>query len=68
MKQMNQSISSSFVVLVLVFLIIGFVQQGYQISFDSGFFNLGLFFLLGETCYLRFKKKIRCQREVISIA
>ena len=34
-------------VLGLVFLVIGFVQQGYQINFESGFFNLGLFFTLG---------------------
>ncbi len=47
MKRINQSISSSFLVLGLVFLVIGFVQQGYQISFESGSFNLGFFFMLG---------------------
>lgn len=35
-------------VLGLVFLVTGFVQQGYQINFESGFFNLGLFFTLGD--------------------
>lgn len=47
MKRINQSISFSFLALGLVFLVIGFVQQGYQISFESGFFVLGLFFVLG---------------------
>ena len=47
MKQINQSIPASFLALGLVFLVIGFVQQGYQISFVSGFFILGLFFVLG---------------------
>ena len=30
----------------LVFLLIGFVQQGFTLSFDSGFFNLGVIFTL----------------------
>jgi hypothetical protein len=47
MKQINQSIPASFLALGLVFLVIGFIQQGYQISFESGFFILGLLFVLG---------------------
>ena len=30
----------------LVFLLIGFVQQDFTLSFDSGFFNLGVIFTL----------------------
>jgi hypothetical protein len=58
MKQKNQSISASFVVLGLVFLVIGFVQQGYQINFESGFFNLGLFFTLGGLAAYVLRRKL----------
>ena len=59
MKRINQSIPASFLTIGLVFLVIGFVQQDFQISFESGFFILGLFFVLGGTCCLRFEKKFK---------
>ena len=44
--KMKKSIGPGFLTLGLVFLAIGFVQQGYSLSFQSGFFNLGVIFAL----------------------
>jgi hypothetical protein len=39
-------IGPSFLALGVVFLAIGFVQQGFSLSFDSGSFNMGVIFTL----------------------
>jgi hypothetical protein len=44
--EMRRTIGPSFLALGLVFLAIGFVQQGFTLSFESGFFNLGVIFTL----------------------
>jgi hypothetical protein len=44
--EMRRTIGTSFLALGLVFLAIGFVQQGLTLSFESGFFNLGVIFTL----------------------
>jgi hypothetical protein len=36
----------SFLALGIVFLITRFVQQGFTLSFESGFFSLGVIFVL----------------------
>jgi hypothetical protein len=46
MDDMKKTIGPSFLVLGLVFLTIGFVQQEFSLSFESGFFNLGVIFAL----------------------
>ena len=52
MNELKKKLGSSFVTLGLVFLMIGFVQQGLVLSFESGFFNLGLIFTLSGTVAL----------------
>ena len=47
MDKISNSAAPGFLTIGIVFLIIGFVQQGFTISFESGFFILGLFFVLG---------------------
>ncbi len=44
---MRRTIGPSFLALGLVFLAIGFVQQGFTLSFESGFFSAGKRKLLG---------------------
>ena len=43
---MNRTLGRSLLALGLVFLVLGLVQQGFTLSFESGFFNLGLIFAL----------------------
>jgi len=43
---MKKNIGRSFLSLGVVFLIIGFVQQDFTLSFKSGSFNLGVIFCL----------------------
>jgi hypothetical protein len=47
MERINKSVPASFITLGVVFLILGFVQKDFLISFESGFFILGLLFLVG---------------------
>ena len=42
----KKTIGPSMLALGLIFLVIGFVQQGFTLSFESGFFNMGLIFTL----------------------
>jgi hypothetical protein len=46
MDDIKKPIGPSFLALGLVFLAIGFVQQDLSLSFESGFFNLGVMFTL----------------------
>ena len=46
MDKIKRSTSLSFLTLGIVFLIIGFVQQGFTLSFESGLFSLGVIFVL----------------------
>jgi hypothetical protein len=46
MQTIRRNAPASFLAIGLVFLVIGFVQQGFALSFDSGFFNLGVIFTL----------------------
>ena len=49
MNDIKKPIGPSFLALGLVFLAIGFVQQDFSLSFESGFFNLGVMFVLSGT-------------------
>lgn len=46
MDDMKKTIGPSFLALGLVFLAIGFVQQEFLFSFESGFSNLGVILAL----------------------
>ena len=46
MENVKKFAPPSILVLGIVFLLIGFVQQGFTLSFDSGMFNLGVIFTL----------------------
>jgi hypothetical protein len=46
MGNKKRTIGPSFLTLGLVFLAIGFVQKEFSLSFESGFFNLGVIFTL----------------------
>ena len=46
MADMKKTAGPGLLSLGLVFLAIGFVQQGFSLSFESGFFNLGIIFTL----------------------
>jgi len=58
MKRINKSLPTSFITLGAVFLILGFVQQGLAINFESGFFTIGLLFILGGLAALFLNKKV----------
>ena len=47
----------SILIVGVVFLVIGFVQQGFTFSFDSGFFSLGVIFTLSGLVAAALKKK-----------
>ena len=46
MADMKKTAGPGLLALGLVFLAIGFVQQGFSLSFESGLFNLGIIFTL----------------------
>ena len=46
MAKTKQAVSSSFLAIGIVFLIIGFVRQGMTIDFTSGMFSLGVIFTI----------------------
>ena len=56
METISNSAAPGFLSIGIVFLIIDFVQQGFRISFESGFFTLGLIFVLGGLVGLYLKK------------
>jgi len=57
MQKLKQNAPASFLTIGLIFLLIGFVQQGFTLSFDSGFFNLGLIFTLSGLAATALKRK-----------
>ncbi|NOY06654.1 MAG: hypothetical protein GXO82_08515 [Chlorobi bacterium] len=46
MRKIKESTSRTFLTLGIVFLLIGFVHQGFTLSFESGFFSLGTIFTI----------------------
>ena len=46
MENLKKYAPPSILVLGIVFLLIGFVQQDFTFSFDSGMFNMGIIFTL----------------------
>ena len=61
MERINKSLPNSFITLGVVFLIIGFIQQEFSINFESGFFTLGLFFVVGGLAALFLNKRNKNQ-------
>ena len=57
MKNLERYTPPSLLVIGLVFLLIGFVQQGFTFSFDSGFFSLGVIFTLSGLVTSVLRKK-----------
>ncbi len=57
MENMKKYAPPSILVLGIVFLLIGFVQQDFTFSFDSGMFNLGIIFTLSGLVASATKKK-----------
>jgi len=43
---MKKKVGPAFISIGILFLVIGFVQQGLKVSFISGMFNLGIIFFL----------------------
>jgi len=57
MDKIKRSVSQSFLAIGIVFLIIGFVQQGFTLDSTSGLFSLGVIFVLsGLVAHLLEKK------------
>lgn len=56
MERFNKSLPTSFVTLGAVFLVLGFVQQGLAINFESEFFTLGILFIVGGLATLFLEK------------
>jgi len=46
MDEMRRKAPTSFLTLGVIFLLVGFVQQGFAIDFTSGLFSLGFIFAL----------------------
>jgi hypothetical protein len=46
MEKVKRSAPPSLLALGIIFLIVGFVQQGFTFSFESGMFSLGIIFTL----------------------
>jgi len=46
MDEIRKKAPASFLTLGIIFLVIGFVQQGFAIDFTSGLFSLGFIFTL----------------------
>jgi len=47
----------TFLTIGVIFLVIGFVQQGYTFSFESGMFSLGVIFTLSGLVASAFGRK-----------
>ena len=54
---MNKNIENTFLSIGIIFLIAGFVQQDFSLSFESGLFNLGVIFTLSGIVSVIIKKK-----------
>ena len=56
---MKNKVGPTFITLGLIFLIIGFVQQEFTLSFESGMFNMGLIFFLSGLVATAIEKRIQ---------
>jgi len=52
MKMDRNTLGKKFLAIGLVFLVAGFVTQGFTLSFESGLFNLGVIFTLSALATL----------------
>ena len=59
MAVVKKIVGPTFVTLGIIFLIIGFVQQEFTLSFESGMFNMGLIFFLSGLVATAIEKKIQ---------
>ncbi|MFQ5821340.1 MAG: hypothetical protein ACE5I5_15250 [Candidatus Heimdallarchaeota archaeon] len=59
MQNLKRNVPASFLALGIVFLLIGFVQQDFTFSFNSGFFNLGVIFTLSGLVAAALRRKSR---------
>ena len=57
MSKAKKLAAPSMLSLGIVFLLIGFVQQDFRLSFESGMFNLGLIFTLSGLVAAGLEKK-----------
>jgi len=57
MKDIRRYAPSGILTIGIVFLVIGFVQQGFTFSFESGFFSLGVMFTLSGLVASALRKK-----------
>ena len=57
MENLKRYAPPSILAIGIVFLLIGFVQQGFTFSFDSGFFSLGVIFTLSGLVVSVFRRK-----------
>jgi len=57
MVDMKKTAGPGLLALGLVFLAIGFVQQDFSLSFESGFFNLGIIFTLSGIVAIALDRK-----------
>ena len=57
MRNMKEYAPPSILTIGIVFLVIGFVQQGFTFSFESGFFSLGVIFTLSGLVASALRKK-----------
>ena len=59
MAVVKKIVGPTFVTLGIILLIIGFVQQEFTLSFESGMFNMGLIFFLSGLVATAIEKKIQ---------
>ncbi|NOZ50528.1 MAG: hypothetical protein GXP37_10840 [Chloroflexi bacterium] len=57
MRNMKEAAPPSFLTIGIIFLIIGFVQQGLTFSFESGLFSLGVIFTLSGLVAMALEKR-----------
>ena len=54
---MKKNTDKAFLSIGIIFLIVGFVQQDFTISFKSGLFNIGVIFTLSGLAAIALEKK-----------
>ena len=57
MDEVKEKAPASFLALGVIFLVVGFVQQGMVIDFSSGLFSLGFIFTLSGLVTWRMQRK-----------
>ena len=57
MENLKKTAPVSFLILGIIFIIIGFVQQSFTFSFTSGLFNLGVIFTLSGLVAIYLRRK-----------